>query len=152
MSPAQVAELLGRARALHGPANTLSPGTPLRGKYLALMCEDDELETAVLFRNAAMELGARVATIRSNLTVHSRSDEVEHTARVLGRLYDAIECQGMAAAVVSAIAHSAGIPVYDGLASDHHAITGLAALLGIDAPPARQRVLLLQAALLGSIV
>lgn len=124
---------------------------PLRGKYLALLCDSDDSESAVAFRHAATELGARVATIRPKLTVHSRSDEVQHTARVLGRLYDAIECQGMASALVSAIAQNAGVPVYDGLACDGHPIAALAPLLAIDAPPAQLRTLLLQAVLLGSI-
>jgi ornithine carbamoyltransferase len=98
-----------------------------------------------------MELGARVATIRPKLTAGSQPDEIQHTARVLGRLYDAVECQDMAETLVSAIARSAGIPVYDGLACERHPIAGLASRLGIDAPPAQQRALLLQAALLGSI-
>ena len=151
MSPAEVAELLGRARALQGLASAAPLGLPLRGKYLALMCEADDSASAIAFRHAAMELGARVTTVRPTLTALSKPDEIQHTARVLGRLYDAVECQGMANYLVSAIAHSAGIPVYDGLACDHHAIAALAPLLGLDVPLARQRALLLQAALLGSI-
>lgn len=152
MSPAEVAALLDRARSLQGHPGTAGVALPLRGKYVALLCDADDSESAIAFRHAAMDLGARVATIRPKLTAHSRPDEIAHTARILGRLYDAIECQGMAEALVAAISRSAGIPVFDGLAGDQHPIAALAPLLGIDVPPAAQRALLLQAALLGSIV
>lgn len=151
MSPVEVAELLGRARALQGHVGAAEHALPLRGKYLALLCDSEDSEGAIAFRRAATELGARVATIRPNLTADSTPNEIEHTARMLGRLYEAVECQGMAETLVSAIARNAGIPVYDGLATDRHAIAGLAPLLGIEATPVRRRALLVQAALLGSI-
>ena len=151
MSPAEVAALLGRARALQGMADAARPAMPLRGKYVALLCDTDDSEDAIAFRHAAMELGARVATIRPKLTVLSNPTEIQHTARILGRLYDAVECQGMAESLVSAIARNADIPVYDGLACERHPIAALVPLLGIDAPPAQLRALMLQAALLGSI-
>ncbi|MET0211069.1 MAG: ornithine carbamoyltransferase [Burkholderiaceae bacterium] len=157
MSPAEVAALLGRARALLGAAGAVaSPtanraGPGLRGKYLALLCDVDDADSAVAFREAALALGARVATIRPKLSPASPADEVRHTARVLGRLYDAVECQGMSATLVRAIARDAGIPVYDGLASPDHPIAALAPLLGLGVSSAEQRRLLLQATLLASV-
>jgi ornithine carbamoyltransferase len=89
---------------------------PLRGRKLCLMAEDPDSEAARLFHRAATELGAHVAHVRPSLSELSTPLEVAHTARMLGRLYDAVECQGMAASVVRGLATAAGVAVFEGLA------------------------------------
>ena len=109
----------------------------LRGKNLGLLCADDTQPQALLFRQAASELGAHVAHIGMSLSEASDPQEVAHTARMLGRLYDAVECQGLDSALVQQIADVAGIAVYDGLASDERLTSRLAAQLGNEAAPRR---------------
>jgi len=123
------------------------PQTPLRGKNLGLLSEADDGDAA-LFRQAATELGAHVAQIRPSLSGLSTPQEVQHTARMLGRLYDAVECQGMAAALVQQVGVAAGVPVYDGIAGQAHPTARLAALLGGDSSAADNRRFVLQAVLL----
>ena len=60
---------------------------------------------------------------------------------MLGRLYDAVECQGLDSALVQQMADVAGIAVYDGLASDERLISRLAAQLGDEAAAAREPAL-----------
>ena len=76
---------------------------------------------------------------------------MQHTARMLGRLYDAVECQGIAPGVVRQPGNDAGVPGYDGIASQHHPTAKLADLLGSDTPPVDNRRFVLQAVLLSTI-
>jgi len=86
----------------------------LRGKNVALMCDRDDSAEAALFCRAASALGARVSSIRP-LAADADLQVVRDTARLLGRLYDAVECQGLPASLVQAIRAAAGVPVYDEL-------------------------------------
>jgi ornithine carbamoyltransferase len=144
--------LLAQARALRSAAQAGALQPLLRGKRLGLLCEDEAGEDAELFRHAAQELGADVAHIRPSLSSLSSGRQVEHTARVLGRLYDALECQGMARELVDRIRLKADVPVYDGLASVRHPSAGLASQLDPEVPAADARRYLLQAALIASLV
>jgi ornithine carbamoyltransferase len=142
--------LLEQARALRSTARDGTLQQPLRGKRLGLLCEHEEDPDAELFRRAARELGADVAHVRLPLPSLDSAPHVEHTARVLGRLYDALECQGMPHGLVERIRQHVNVPVYDGLACASHRIAGLARQL--DAPPEDARRYVLQAALLASLV
>lgn len=89
---------------------------PLRGRKLCLMAEDPDSQAARLFREVATGLGAHVAHVRPSVSELSTPQELRDTARMLGRLYDVIECQGMPAAVVRQLANEAGVAVFEGLA------------------------------------
>ena len=143
--------MLDRARALQHAARSGSTQPLLSGKNLGLLGEAADKGGAELFRRAAVELGAQVAHLRPSLSELSTPQEVQHTARMLGRLYDAVECQGMAPALVLRMGHEAGVPVYDGIASQRHPTAALAALLGDDASAADKRRFVVQAVLLNSL-
>ena len=129
------------ARALQRAAQAGTTQPLLRGKNLGLLCEVDDDADAALFRRAAVELGAHVAHIRPRLSELSTPEEVQHTARMLGRLYDAVECQGMAPALVQQVGNDAGVPVYDGIASQDHPTAQLAESLGDERIAGRQPAL-----------
>ncbi|MDR6427420.1 ornithine carbamoyltransferase [Variovorax beijingensis] len=153
LSPAEETALVGRARLLQAAflRGALSP--QLKGKKLGILCDEgaDGTESRLLFQHAAEELGAHVARIRPALSNLGSPGEVRHTARILGRFYDALECQGMAPEVVRQIGLEAGIPVYDGLACVSHSTARLAELLDERTSPADNRRFVLQALLLGSV-
>ena len=156
IAPRDVAFVLDNARALQLAAQVGDLQVLLRGRKFGLMCEiDDESDNdndsasdATLFRRAAVELGAHVAHIRPSLTELSTPQEVLRTARMLGRLYDAVECQGMAADLVHRLGADAGVPVYDAIASQGHPTAKLDGLLGGDSPALDKRRFVLQAVLL----
>jgi len=150
MSPREVNAVLASARTLQRAAQTGTTQPLLRGKNLGLLCEADD-DDAALFRRAALELGAQVAHIRPSLSKLSTPRDVQHTARVLGRLYDAVECQGAPLALVQQLGNDAGVPVYDGLASQDHPTAYLADLLGGDTSAADNRRFVLQAVLLSTL-
>lgn len=151
MSTRAIAEVLDSARALQLAARASTTQPLLRGKNLGLMCEAADEPDAALFRRAATELGAQVAHIRPSLSERSTPSDVQHTARMLGRLYDAVECQGMAATLVMQVGRSAGVPIYDALASEKHPTHRIADMLGGDTTPDENRRFVLQAVLLGTV-
>ncbi len=149
--PADKALLLASARTLQQAARTGSTQQLLRGRNLALLCEVGHSAEAARFQRAATGLGAHVAQVRPSLTDLSTRQDVEHTARMLGRLYAAVECQGLSAALVQHVGLAAGVPVYDSLASDQHPTARLVDLLGGDESPGDKRHFVLQAALLATL-
>ena len=151
MSPGDLTAVLAGARALRLADESGNTQPLLRGKKLGLLCEADDEGDALLFRSAGLELGAHVAHIRPSLSVQSTPQEVQHTARMLGRLYDAVECQGMAPSLVRQMGVDAGVPVYDGVASQGHPTAKLAELLGGETSAVDKRRFVLQAVLLHTI-
>ena len=152
LPPGGEQSLLDQARSLQRAATAGRVQPLLRGKNLGLLCADDHQPQALLFRQAASELGAHVAHIGMSLSEHSATQEVAHTARMLGRLYDAVECQGLSSALVQQMADEAGIAVYDCLACNEGLISRLAGQLGNDVAAGDNRRFVLQALLLHTIV
>ncbi|HEX6704839.1 MAG TPA: ornithine carbamoyltransferase [Albitalea sp.] len=151
LSPLEASALLAQARALQRAAKAGTPQPLLKGKNLGLLCAAGDDADALLFRRAATELGAHVSHIRPSLSEASTAQEVMHTARLLGRLYDAVECQGMPPALVGRISQAAGVPIYGGLASAAHPTAQLAEELDGGSPCIENRQFVLQAALLSHI-
>lgn len=135
---AQAQALLEAARA--GQAQPLL----LKGRKLGLLCEDAQAGQALLFLRAAGALGAHVAHLRPSLWHFDTPAEVQHTARMLGRLYDAVECQGMAPGLVRQIGLWAGVPVFPHLAGQAE-LPDAAASAGDDTRRFVLQALLLQA-------
>ena len=150
-SARDLASVLACARDLQRNAQAGEVQALLRGKKLGLFCEDDTTPEAKLFRLSGAGLGAHVAHIRPSLSDLTTPLEVQHTANMLGRLYDAVECQGMSPLCVRLIRREAGIPVYDAIGAQEHAITALCGLLDRADSEADRRCFVVQAALLQTI-
>lgn len=97
-----------------------APQMLLRGKNIGLICGQSDPEDASTFERAATGLGARVARIRSADAGLAPGAELIATARMLGRLYDAVECQGVDGEVVAQLAQHAGTVVYNAIGSTSH--------------------------------
>ena len=151
LSARDCALLLNNARVLQRAAEPSRMQVLLRGRKLALLCESEQGADAALFRRAATDLGAHVSHVWPCLADLSAPDELEHTAKMLGRLYDAIECQGLPRALVAVVDREAGVPVYDGLASLRHPTARLAALLGDAEDATKSRELVVQTALVSTL-
>ncbi len=144
--------VVAHALALQRAALTGPPQPLLRGKNFGLLCEAESASgEAAMFRRAAMELGAHVAHIRASLSAFGTPQEVQHTARLLARLYDAVECQGMPSVLVYQVGLAVDMPVYDAVASQRHPTARLADLLGAESPAEDRRRFVLQAVLIGSL-
>ncbi|MCM0614128.1 ornithine carbamoyltransferase [Marinobacter sediminum] len=92
----------------------------LQGKDIALIFEKNSTRTRVGFEVAAYDQGARVTYLGPSGTHIGHKESVKDTARVLGRVYDAIEYRGFGQAIVEQLAQYAGVPVYNGLTDEFH--------------------------------
>ena len=149
--PPGVAEaLLASARLLQQAEPGADTHSLLRGKNLGLVCESEQDPDAILFRDAASALGASISYIRPDLSLPggAAGADLVRTARILGRLYDGIECQGLAATIVCQLRRDAGVPVFEGLACPSHPTALLAQRLAGSDSATTKRLLILQAVLL----
>lgn len=140
--------LVAQASSLLLQHRAPSASQPLRGKNLAVVLATADDGDATAFERAALPLGARVACLCPGLSEHSSDAEVQRTAALLGRLYDAVDCVHMAPALVRRVDALAGIPVFEGITSPTHPIADLAGLLDHDTPLHTRRCLLIQAVLI----
>ncbi|SNR57802.1 ornithine carbamoyltransferase [Puniceibacterium sediminis] len=92
----------------------------LQGKDIALIFEKDSTRTRVGFEVAAYDQGARVTYLGPSGNHIGHKESVKDTARVLGRIYDAIEYRGFGQEIVSDLAKYSGVPVYNGLTNEFH--------------------------------
>ena len=103
----------------------------LVGKEIALIFEKDSTRTRCAFEVAAYDQGAHVTFIGPGGSHMGHKESVKDTARVLGRMYDAIEYRGRGQAVADELAEWAGVPVYNGLTDEWHPTQMLADFLTI---------------------
>jgi ornithine carbamoyltransferase len=101
----------------------------LAGRSIALIFEKDSTRTRVGFEVAAYDQGAHVTYFGPTGSHIGKKESIKDTARVLGRLYDAIEFRGFHQADVEALALWSGVPVYNGLTDEDHPTQVLADLL-----------------------
>ncbi|MGR3654772.1 ornithine carbamoyltransferase [Paracoccus sp. (in: a-proteobacteria)] len=92
----------------------------LAGKEIALIFEKDSTRTRVGFEVAAHDQGAHVTYLGPSGSHLGKKETVKDTARVLGRVYDAIEYRGFGHPIVETLAQYAGVPVYNGLTDEFH--------------------------------
>jgi ornithine carbamoyltransferase len=101
----------------------------LKHKKIALIFEKSSTRTRVGFEVAAYDQGAHVTYLGPSGTQIGTKETMKDTARVLGRLYDAIEYRGFGHEVVEVLAQYAGVSVYNGLTDEFHPTQVLADLL-----------------------
>jgi ornithine carbamoyltransferase len=101
----------------------------LAGKEIALIFEKTSTRTRSAFEVAAFDQGAHVTYLDPSGSQLGHKESVADTARVLGRMYDAIEFRGNEQSDVEELAANAGVPVYNGLTNEWHPTQMLADFL-----------------------
>jgi ornithine carbamoyltransferase len=153
LSPEDAASLLDAARLVRRCTLEGTAAQLLQGKKLGLVCAsapaDDE--AAALFCSAALALGAHVAHIRPPVWPAHGWPRWQACARLFGRLYDAVECQGLPRAAIGQLRQHSDVPIYEGLAGAGHPTVTVATLLDAALPADERRRLVLQAALWRSL-
>jgi ornithine carbamoyltransferase len=107
---------------------------PLRfqGSTLALLFEKRSTRTRCAFETAFGEEGGHPVFL-STADIHLGTKEaLEDTARVLGRMFDAIQFRGFKQATVESLAKWSGVPVYNGLTDEWHPTQVLADLMTLE--------------------
>jgi ornithine carbamoyltransferase len=92
----------------------------LKGRNIALIFEKDSTRTRCAFEVASYDQGANVTFIGPSGSHMGHKETTKDTARVLGRMYDAIEYRGFGESIADELAQWAGVPVYNGLTDEWH--------------------------------
>jgi len=101
----------------------------LKGKNIALIFEKTSTRTRCAFEVAAYDQGAHVTYLGPTGSQIGMKESMKDTARVLGRMYDAIEYRGYGQSIVEELAKYAGVPVWNGLTNEFHPTQVLADFL-----------------------
>ena len=112
----QAAQRVRRAARDGGAARLLA------GRHVAIAAAAGATPAQALFERAALQLGARVSHIAPDILCHG---EHAATARLLPRLYDAIDCHLGSTSHALALHRRCGVPVYLTLGGARHPIRAL---------------------------
>jgi ornithine carbamoyltransferase len=104
---------------------------PLAGRVLAMIFEKSSTRTRVSFDIAMRQLGGSALVLDAASSQLGRGETIADTARVLGRMADAIMLRTDDHAKIEELAHFAGVPVINGLTDLSHPCQIVADLLTI---------------------
>ncbi|MDQ1248782.1 MAG: ornithine carbamoyltransferase [Actinomycetota bacterium] len=121
--------LLDLSRDLKRAAYSGTEQPTMKGKTVALIFEKTSTRTRCAFEVAAYQQGAHVTYLDPNSSQLGHKESAADTARVLSRMYDAIEFRGSAHSTVEELAEFADVPVYNGLTDEWHPTQMLADFL-----------------------
>jgi ornithine carbamoyltransferase len=119
-SPEEITYLLDLSQELKEAKREGREEQQLVGKNVALIFEKDSTRTRCAFEVAAYDQGAHVTYLGPTGSHIGGKESVKDTARVLGRMYDAIEYRGFGQEIADELAEHAGVPVYNGLTDEWH--------------------------------
>jgi ornithine carbamoyltransferase len=112
--------LLDLARDLKRAKYARTEQKHLEGKEICLIFEKTSTRTRCAFEIACYDQGAHVTYLDPAGSQIGHKESFKDTARVLGRMFDAIEYRGASQKGVEQLAQHAGVPVYNGLTDEYH--------------------------------
>ncbi|MBN2665721.1 MAG: ornithine carbamoyltransferase [Bacteroidales bacterium] len=119
-TPEEIGKLLNLSADLKKAKYSGTEQQLLKGKNIALIFEKTSTRTRCAFEVAAFDQGAHVTYLGPTGSQIGQKESMKDTARVLGRMYDAIEYRGYGQSVVEELARYAGVPVWNGLTNEFH--------------------------------
>jgi len=119
-TPDEIIYLLRLAGELKKAKYTGNEKKHLDGKNIALIFEKASTRTRCAFEVAAFDQGAHTTYLGPSGSQIGQKESMKDTARVLGRMYDAIEYRGFGQAIVEELGNYAGVPVWNGLTDEFH--------------------------------
>ena len=92
----------------------------LLDKEIVIIFEKTSTRTRCAFEVACYDQGAHVTYLDPAGSQIGHKESFRDTARVLGRMYDAIEYRGASQTGVEELSKYAGVPVFNGLTAEYH--------------------------------
>ena len=123
--------LIDFAAELKAAKKAGQPHRYCEGANIALLFEKSSTRTRCAFTVAAIDLGMHPEYLGAGDIQLGKKETTEDTAKVLGRMFDAIEFRGFSQDDVEALAEFSGVPVYNGLTDKWHPTQMLADFLTI---------------------
>ena len=102
------------------------------GKTIALLFEKRSTRTRCAFETAFGEEGGHPVFLSTDDIQLGVKESIEDTARVLGRMFNAIQFRGFKQEAVEALAKYSGVPVYNGLTDLFHPTQALADIMTLE--------------------
>jgi ornithine carbamoyltransferase len=112
--------LLDLARDLKRAKYARTEQKHLVDKEIVIIFEKTSTRTRCAFEVACYDQGANVTYLDPAGSQIGHKESFKDTARVLGRMYDALEYRGASQAGVETLAKYAGVPVFNGLTDEYH--------------------------------
>ena len=131
LSKEDIYEYLDAAASLKEKKHKGIPHDVLRGKNIALIFEKTSTRTRCAFEVAAADLGMHPVYLDPKSSQIGKKESISDTAKVLGRMFDAIEYRGYGQEIVESLAKYSGVPTYNGLTNESHPTQILADFLTI---------------------
>ncbi|GAA2019732.1 ornithine carbamoyltransferase [Catenulispora yoronensis] len=128
-SPAELRFLLRMSEDLKRAKYAGTEQQRLAGREIALIFAKTSTRTRSAFEVAAHDQGGHVTYLDPGGSQLGHKESIADTARVLGRMYDALEFRGNSQDDVEELARYAGVPVYNGLTDEWHPTQMLADFL-----------------------
>jgi ornithine carbamoyltransferase len=121
--------LVDLARRLRTDKRQGITGQRMAGLNIALIFEETSTRTRSAFEVATHDEGGHVTYLGPGESHLGKTETVQDTARVLGRMFDGIEYRGSAQESVELLGAFAGVPVWNGLTQAWHPTQMLADIL-----------------------
>ena len=130
-TPEEIGYLIELAAKLKAEKKAGIPHRMHEGKQIALIFEKTSTRTRCAFEVAAKDLGMYCTYLSPDASQIGKKESMKDTARVLGRMFDAIEYRGYGQEKVEELAKYSGVPVFNGLTNEYHPTQILADFLTI---------------------
>ncbi len=119
-TPKEIKFLLDLSADLKKAKYTGTEEKKLAGKNIVLLFAKDSTRTRCAFEVAALDQGAHVTYLGPSGSQMGKKESMKDTARVLGRMYDAIEYRGFGQNIIEELGKYANVPVWNGLTTEFH--------------------------------
>ncbi|GMO21310.1 MAG: ornithine carbamoyltransferase [Spirochaetaceae bacterium] len=103
-----------------------------KGITVALLFEKRSTRTRCAFETAVGEEGGHPVFLSTDDIQLGAKESVEDTARVLGRMFNAIQFRGFKQSTAESLARYSGVPVYNGLTDQFHPTQALADVMTME--------------------
>ena len=131
-SPTEIRYLLDFSKKVKAEGKNGKIYRRFEGKTLALLFEKRSTRTRCAFETAFGEEGGHPVFLSTDDIQLGVKESIEDTARVLGRMFNAIQFRGFKQETVEILARYSGVPVYNGLTDLFHPTQALADIMTLE--------------------
>jgi len=131
-TPEEIKHLLKLAGKIKAESKKGKVQKRFQGKTLAMIFEKRSTRTRCAFETAFGEEGGYPVFLSTSDIQLGAKESLEDTARVLGRMFSAIQFRGFKQETAETLAKYSGVPVYNGLTDLYHPTQALADLLTLE--------------------
>jgi ornithine carbamoyltransferase len=131
-SAGEIRELLELAKRVKAESKSGKISQRFIGKTLAMIFEKRSTRTRCAFETAFAEEGGHPVFLSTADIQLGGKESLEDTARVLGRMFSAIQFRGFKQETVETLARYSGVPVYNGLTDEFHPTQALADIMTLE--------------------